>query len=186
MRFHRRNMEEAVREAKGNVEKERQRLNLFIQWTYSREGVCGWELAEYWRRLCGAEQEVGRGWGIVTPPDTPAAPLLSSPVVASLPPPQEVQQEVPQGPSLPSLLADLTRSNRSTTEAEATTSGERVHTWLSNVVEHEVIEPPEIEEIPLSDAPIGDVMIRVIYTREWRDGLDVDVWEEVHGCRVPW
>jgi CBS domain-containing protein len=162
MRFHRRNMEEAVREAKGNVEKERQRLNLFIQWTYSREGVCGWELAEYWRRLCGAEQEVGRGWGIVTPPDTPAAPLLSS------------------------LLADLTRSNRSTTEAEATTSGERVHTWLSNVVEHEVIEPPEIEEIPLSDAPIGDVMIRVIYTREWRDGLDVDVWEEVHGCRVPW
>jgi hypothetical protein len=159
MRFHRRNMEEAVREAKGNVEKERQRLNLFIQWTYSREGVCGWELAEYWRRLCGAEQEVGRGWGIVTPPDTPAAPLLSSPVVASLPPPQEVQQEVPQGPSLPSLLADLTRPN---------------------------IEPPEIEEIPLSDAPIGDVMIRVIYTREWRDGLDVDVWEEVHGCRVPW
>jgi sarcosine oxidase delta subunit len=25
-----------------------------------------------------------------------------------------------------------------------------------------------------------------VYTREWRDGLDVDVWEEVHGCRVPW
>jgi hypothetical protein len=180
-------MEVAVREAEGNVEKERQRLSLFIQWTYSREGVCGWELAEYWRELCGAEQEVGREWGVVTPPITPAAPLLSSPAVAPLPPPQEVQQEVPQGPSLPSLLADLTRPNRDTTEAEASETWNRIHTWLSGVSEHKgVIEPPEIDEIPLSDAPIGDVMIRVIYTREWRDGLDVDVWEEVHGCRVPW
>jgi hypothetical protein len=176
--YHRRNMEVAVREAEGNVEKERQRLSLFIQWTYSKEGVCGWELAEYWRKLSSGEMEVGREWGIVTPPINPAA--------APLPPPQEVSQEVPQGPSLPSLLADLTRPNRGTTEAEATATGERVHSWLSNVVEHEVIEPPEIDEIPLSDAPIGDVMIRVVYTREWRDGLDVDVWEEVHGCRVPW
>jgi hypothetical protein len=175
--YHRRNMEVAVREAEGNVEKERQRLSLFIQWTYSREGVCGWELAEYWRRLSSGEMEVGREWGIVTPPDTPALPLLPYPPT-SLPP--------PQGPSLPSLLADLTRSNRDTTQAEASQSQQRIRSWLSGTEESGVIEPPEIEDIPLSDAPIGDVMIRVIYTREWRDGLDVDVWEEVHGCRVPW
>jgi hypothetical protein len=120
---------------------------------------------------------VGREWGIVTPPDTPALPLLPYPPT-SLPP--------PQGPSLPSLLADLTRPNRGTTEAEATATGERVHSWLSGTEESGVIEPPEIEDIPLSDAPIPDVIIEAVYRGPWRYGLDVEVWEEVHGCPIPW
>jgi hypothetical protein len=159
--YHCQGMRREARAAKKEVEEARQRLSLFVQWTYNpRREVCEWELAEYWRKLCHTEKGAGREWGIVTPPITP---------------PQEAPQEVPQ---------ELSQENLSTIESLDTS--DRTHTWLSNTPDHEAIEPPEIYEIPLYDAPIPDVIIEAVYKGPWRDGLDVDVWEEVHGCRIPW
>jgi hypothetical protein len=154
--YHCLEMRREAKAAKREVEEAKQRLSLFVQWTYNpRREVCEWELADYWRKLCHTEEEeVGREWGIMTPPDTPA-------------PSQEVSQE---------KLATI----------ESLDTADRTHTWLSGVSDHEAIEPPEIYEIPLYDAPIPDVIIEAVYKGPWRDGLDVDVWEEVHGCRIPW
>jgi hypothetical protein len=86
-----------------------------------------------------------------------------------------------------SLLADLTRSDRDTlTEAQVAerweTTREKTQTWLDSIEEPGVIvDPGEIDNIPLYDVPISDDQIDRMYTKEYKDGYDVDVWEDAQG-----
>lgn len=115
---------------------------------------------------------VGREWRIVTPPITPS--LLTPPF------PMNPECDSP----FSSLLADLTCSDRDILpEADAIArwqkTRENTQTWLDAVEElGVVIDPGEIEDIPLYDAPITQEVIDAVYMGESRDGYDFDVWEE--------
>lgn len=100
-----------------------------------------------------------------------AASAASSASCASSPPPTPLNHST--------LLADLHRPDRETiTEQEATNSYNNLQSWLDTASGEGLVEAPENLEIPLYDSPISDEMIERFYSGEFKDGMDVDIWEE--------
>jgi hypothetical protein len=173
MDYHRTNLAGAVADAKSRVWGAKHQLSLFIQWANNPQNeVSEDDLAEYLLKLLSAaaqEYEVlGREWGLITPPITPPLPTPAAQVSLQL----------------SSLLADLTRSDRDIlTEAQVAERWEMTReiteTWLDNVEEPGVvIDPGEIEGIPLYDVPITQEVIYAVYMGEYKDGYDFDVWQD--------
>jgi hypothetical protein len=79
------------------------------------------------------------------------------------------------------LIADLTRPDRSLiTRQEAETTWKRICSWRESVDPscEVAIPPPEIYEVLLYDVPISGDVVRERYSGEYREGYDVDIWEE--------
>jgi hypothetical protein len=175
MACHQRNRAGAVRDAHSRVWGAKHQLSLFIQWANNpHKEVSENDLAEYLQTLLFAAAQgcevLGRAWVLITPPITPPSTTSATPAQLS--------------PQLCSLLADLTRSDRDTlTEAQVAekrqTTREKTETWLHNVEEPGIIiNPSEIEDIPLYDVPISDDQIERMYMGEYKHGYDYDVWED--------
>jgi hypothetical protein len=176
MEHHRHNLAGAVQDAKNRVWGAKHQPSLFIQWASNPQNeVTENNLAECLQRFLSlaaqGHEVIGREWGMITPPIAPpsATPPQPSPQTTS---------------ALSSLLADLTRLDRDTlTEAHVAerweTTREKTQTWLDSIeAPGVVVDPGEIDDIPLYDVPISDYQIDRTYTREYRDGYDVDVWDE--------
>jgi hypothetical protein len=176
MDHHRHNLAGAVQDAKNRVWGAKHQPSLFIQWASNpQKEVTENNLAECLQRFLSlaaqGHEVIGRERGMITPPIAPpsATPPQPSPQTTS---------------ALSSLLADLTRLDRDTlTEAHVAerweTTREKTQTWLDSIeAPGVVVDPGEIDDIPLYDVPISDYQIDRTYTREYRDGYDVDVWDE--------
>jgi hypothetical protein len=185
MAYHQRNRAGAVRDAHSRVWGAKHQLSLFLQWANNpQKEVTEDDLAEYLQKLHFAAAQgceaMGRTWGMITPPITPPSTTPPSTTPAQL------------SPQLSSLLADLTRSDRDIlTDAQAAekwqTTREKTETWLHNVEEPGIIiDPGEIEDIPLYDAPITQEIIDTVYIGEYKDEYDYDVWQDTQRRMRGW